>query len=348
MSSGKENDFDKFSFESLDRLLGRAKRSWRLLAALSAAAFVLSLLAIAIMQRSYTAQATIAPATSLVASDAPGGAASALAAIGGKSLLGGGSQVSPFEMYVDVLGSKRLAEQLAEKDHFLQIVFADRWDAQAQKWRPHDGIVHQVGGVLKRMVGLTTKENPDIDDLSAFLSRNLLVANKESETSPLSAIATVKFTFKDRAQTVAMLNEILSEADLILRASRRTDVKSRIAYLTSALATVQFAEQRAALISILSSQEEEYTVIEADKRYAFALLDPPYASLVPTAPVPILVIGGFLLASLTVWIALLLLLPEDSRILGMIQASAHKARYGRRTAAVESGRTAPTHAKSAP
>jgi hypothetical protein len=347
MSSGKENDFDKFSFENLDKLLRRAKQSWRLLAMLSAIAFVLSLVAIAVWPRSYTAFATIAPATSLGTSDAPGGAMSALAAIGGKSLLGGSSQVSPFEMYVDVLNSKRLAQQLAEKDHFLQIVFANKWDAQAHKWRPRTGIIHFIGDSLKGVFGLTTKEAPDIDDLSAFLSHNLVVANKESETSPLSSIATIKFTFKDRAQTVAMLNAILSEADMILRVSRRTDVQSRIAYLTSALRNVEFAEQRQSLISILSTQEEQYTVIEADKRYAFALLDPPYASSVPTWPIPLLVVVGFLFAALVIWLGLILVLPENSRILGVLTAPAHPARSGRSGVAGGS-LVGQTHAKSAP
>lgn len=272
---------------------------------------------------------------------------SALSALGGKSLLGGNS-VSPFDMYVDILGSKQLARQLVEKDHFLQIIFSQQWDPHTNNWRIHNSFLHLVKVSMFGLFGFTVKPHPDVDDLTAFLSSHLAVASKESETSPLSAITTLRFTYKDPKLTVQMLNTILSEADSLLRVSRRTDVRARIAYLGGVLPTVTLAEQRQALISLLSSQEEEYTVIEADKRYAFTLLDQPYASSTPTSPFPPLIIAGFLFFSFLVWIVLVLALPETSWILQTTSGRRSKVHHTRGRAEDGIALRAPSGAKSAP
>ena len=346
MTAGDDNS-EASNFEYLSVAYEKGKRHGRLLAYLAGIAFLLSIPALWLWPRSYTATATIAPTSGLSSNEsALGGAMSALSALGGKSLLGGNS-VSPFEMYVDILSSKQLARQLVEKDHFLQIIFSAQWDPHANNWRTLNSFQHRVKVSVLGLLGFTVKEHPDVDDLAGFLASHLAVASKESETSPLSAITTLKFTYKDPKLAMQMLNTILSEADSLLRVSRRTDVRARIAYLGGVLPTVTLAEQRQALISLLSSQEEEYTVIEADKRYAFTMLDQPYASSVPTSPVPPLIIAGFLFFSVIVWIVLVLALPETSWIL---QTASGRRSKGYTRGRVEEGIAlrAASGAKSAP
>lgn len=346
MTAGDDNS-EASNFEYLSVAYEKGKRHGRLLAYLAGIAFLLSIPALWLWPRSYTATATIAPTSGLSSNkSALGGAMSALSALGGKSLLGGNS-VSPFEMYVDILSSKQLARQLVEKDHFLQIIFSAQWDPHANNWRTLNSFQHRVKVSVLGLLGFTVKEHPDVDDLAGFLASHLAVASKESETSPLSAITTLKFTYKDPKLAMQMLNTILSEADSLLRVSRRTDVRARIAYLGGVLPTVTLAEQRQALISLLSSQEEEYTVIEADKRYAFTMLDQPYASSVPTSPVPPLIIAGFLFFSVIVWIVLVLALPETSWIL---QTASGRRSKGYTRGRVEEGIAlrAASGAKSAP
>jgi len=346
MTAGDDNS-EASNFEYLSVAYEKGKRHGRLLAYLAGIAFLLSMPALWLWPRSYTATATIAPTNGLSSNESSlGGAMSALSALGGKSLLGGNS-VSPFDMYVDILGSKQLARQLAEKDHFLQIIFAAQWDPRTNSWRPHNSIQHSVKVWVLGLFGFTVKEHPDVDDLAGFLSGHLTLASKESETSPLSAITTLRFTYRDPKLTVQMLNTILSEADSLLRVSRRTDVRARIAYLGGVLPTVTLAEERQALINLLSSQEEEYTVIEADKRYAFALLDQPYASSVPTSPVPPLIIAGFLFASVLIWVVLVLTLPETSWVL-QIASNRRSKVYTRSRAEDGIALRAPSGAKSTP
>lgn len=346
MTVGDDNS-EASNFEYLSVAYEKGKRHGRLLAYLAGIAFLLSIPALWLWPRSYTATATIAPTSGLSSNELSlGGAMSALSALGGKSLLGGNS-VSPFDMYIDILSSKQLARQLAEKDHFLQIIFGAQWDPHTNNWRPHNSFPHFVKVSVLGLFGFTVKEHPDVDDLSGFLAGHLAVASKESETSPLSAITTLKFTYRDPKLSVQMLNTILSEADSLLRVSRRTDVRARIAYLGGVLPTVTLAEQRQALISLLSSQEEEYTVIEADKRYAFTLLDQPYASSAPTSPFPPLIIAGFLFFSVLVWIVLVLALPETSWILQTTSGRRSKV-YTRGRAEDGMALRAPSGAKSTP
>ena len=346
MTAGDDNS-EASNFEYLSVAYEKGKRHLRLLAYLACLALLLSVPALWLWPRSYTAAATIAPTQGLSSSESLGGAMSALSALGGKGLLGGNS-VSPFDMYVDVLSSKQLAKQLAEKDHFLQIIFPAQWDARTNSWRTISSPQHAVRVWVMQLLGFTVKEHPDVDDLAAFLANHLSVASKESETSPLSAITTLKFTYKDPKLAVQMLNTILSEADSLLRVSRRTDVRARIAYLSGVLPTVTMAEERQALISLLSSQEQEYTVIEADKRYAFTMLDQPYASSTPTSPFPPLIIAGFVFFAVIVWIVLVLALPETSRILQFASGERPKAYAQGRADEGIALRRAPSSAKSTP
>jgi len=299
------------NFEYILALYRRARSHWKLLPLVTMVILVISFVIFLIWPRSYTASATLVPGSSLGSTESSGNAGSALSALAGRSLLSS-STVSPFDMYISILDSKRLANRLAEKDSFLQIIFWPRWDSVNNRWKPaNSGRLHAIGSFVKPIFGLVQKDHPDADDLAPFLSKHLVIATKESTTSPLSSITRVSFEFGDPQLTQQLLRIILTEADSILRANRRDDVRSRIAYLNKALQTTALADQHEALTNILSAQEEEYTVLEADKFYAITLLDPPNVSPVPSSPSPILFFGGAVFSSLLIWFGLIFFLPED-------------------------------------
>lgn len=306
-----KTEFSEPNFEYIITLYWRAKLYWKLLPFVTTATLATALLVFLIWPRSYVASATLVPGSSLGSTESFNNAGSALSALAGKSLLSS-SAVSPFDMYISILNSKRLAQKLSEKDHFLQIIFWSRWDSVGNRWKPaNSGLLHTLDGFIKPILGLAQKDHPDADDLAHFLSRHLFITTTESATSPLSSITKVSFEFREPQLTQQLLRVILTEADSILRASRREDVSSRISYLSKALRATTAADQHETLTNILSAQEEENTVLEADKFYAITLLDPPYASPVPSSPSPILFFGGAVFLSLLMWFGLIFLLPDN-------------------------------------
>ena len=99
-----------------------------------------------------------------------------------------------------------------------------------------------------------------------------------------SSYMIVSFKYKDHQKAEDLLNVILSRADKIIREDQQRDVVARISYIKSELPTVTQTETRDAMIGILSDQEGLKTMLVADKRFAFTMVDPPHASPTPTFP----------------------------------------------------------------
>ncbi len=231
-----------------------------------------------------------------------------------RRLLGGPGAAStndPFQEYLQLLQSVRLTEVLIEKDHILQQLFPTRWDAQKKAWRP-PGTVHEIIGVIKRAFHRPVKDAPDVDTLTDFLRSNLQVETGGSiagaKLSPLLGAATyptVTFDYVDPQKAKDILNTILLEADNIIRQDQRKDVSARLTFLKAELPKVMSSDQRDALISVMSGQQQLQMMIEADKRFASTLIDPPYASETPTSPInPKSAILGAMMFSIAIWIGL--------------------------------------------
>lgn len=281
---------------------------------------------IMLMAPVYTATALVGPADN---SDDPFGAgASALAGgVGGLakhlhvgSMLGQGGS-DPFNEYVSLLTSTRLASVLVTRDHILPIVFADEWDAANKRWYPRSGFVDQVIDSAKRLLGRPVKAAPDVDDLAKFFDTNLNV-----DLSLETNFATATLKFRDPAEAERLLDLILLEADNIIRQDKRRDVSARIAYLNDALEHLTLADQKPAMIDVLSQQQQEMMMIASDHRYASILIDSPHAPLKPTSPVPTVDAAiAFALACFS-WFGAVRLTPRSGRLRRILEAFARPRR----------------------
>lgn len=282
-----------------------------------------------VVEPAYTATATIGPpGASPVNSLITDGTGSSV-----KKLLGaasGAGQNDPFQEYLQVLHSSRLAIELSEKDNLLRKVFSDRWDAVHQRWKPPSATHVFVAGI-ERALHRPVTDHPDADTLADVLAGNFHVAEATSSTSSLLSmgssfmVASAKGSSPEDAES--LLNVVLSRADSIIRQEQQRDVLARIAYIEGELPHVTEAEQRDALIEILSSQEELNTMMVADKRFAFTLVDPPHSSPIPAFPPrPTIAV---LLATLAAFgfFALTVFLQTRSRLLKTMLAPF--ASYGR-------------------
>ena len=285
---------------------------------------LLSVVMYLVMQPVYTATATIgppnaSPVTSLLTNfDGPGSSV--------KKLLGaasGGGQNDPFQEYLQVLHSSRLAIELADKDKLLTKLFSDRWDAVHHRWKPPSA-THELVAGIERALHRPVIDHPDADTLADVLAGNFHVAEATSATSSLltmgSAFMTASVKSSSPEDAENLLNVVLSRADNIIRQEEQRDVLARIAYIEGELPHVTQAEQRDALIQILSSQEELNTMMVADKRFSFTMVDPPHASPIPGFPPrPTMTIFLAVLAALFFFAATVFLQTKSAfvrRILG--------------------------------
>jgi hypothetical protein len=269
------------------------------------------------IEPTYTAVAVIGPPgpspINTMLATMGGGSAAGMA----KKFLGGGGASGandPYEEYKQLLPSSRLCQALIEKDHILQIIFYKRWDAQAKKWKsggPLKDVINGVKGALNRPIS----GDPGIDELMKYLTKRLVVSKTSSDFSSLlseGAYNAISFEYKDPYEAEVILNTILLEADNVIREDQRRDIQARISFLRKELSDSTITtDERTALISILSDQQQTFSMILADNRYASTLVIPPYASRKPTSPAGLFKTGiNVGLASVLLWICLVLWGPR--------------------------------------
>lgn len=314
LSDGSANEDDETSID----VAKYAAKCWRfvwLYMALLALALVVSLAYYIGAPRQYTAFAVLGPVTSATPSSSSL-VGSAVAMLGNK-LSGGADAEQMFTEYSQLLTSTRLSQALIEKHDILKAVFRDQWDATQKRWKI--GLIRGLKNWLSGILGTYPKTSPDADDLDRYFDRHLNIEQVSPITSSsllsTSSMIRVSFEFNDPYAAGKILGEILNEADSLLRSDQKRDVDARIKHIENILPTVTVADQRQALIAVLSNQFETQTLIQSDKRYGSVLIDLPHASLTPTSPKLIQVMILTALLALLIATGLILSFPPEHWIL---------------------------------
>lgn len=315
---------------------------YRLLIVLLFVSMAIVIAVVMLTEPVYTATALVGPADN---SDQPFGvdAGGLSGTVGGVAkhlhvgkMLGDNSN-DTFDEYTSLLSSTRLAWALVNKDHILPVIFADQWDAANKRWYPRDTLVAETIDFLKRLLRRPVKPAPDVDDLMKFFDKKFSV-DMSLETS----FATVTFKFDNPGEAERILNLILLEADNIIRQDKRRDVSARIAYLNTALEHLTLADQKPAMIDILSQQQQEMMMVEADHRYASILIDPPHAPIKPTSPVPTIDAAIGAAVSLIAWLGIVRFPPRTGWMRRLLElfSSARGSRRRRVAQALPEARSA--------
>ncbi len=286
------------------------RRYFRLLGLILLVSLVIAAILYLILPRTYEASATVGP-------PGPSPTDTMFMSLGGSNvashLLGGISGSSaggPYDEFLQLLPSSRLAQVLISKYHLDRQIFYRQWDAQARSWKT--GWLQGMKDDLKRLLGLPVVRGPTVDTLMQYLNKNLKVVGVSSGLSSAlipgtSTYSTVSFRFEDPQQAESILNTMLRATDQIIREDQRRDVTARISTLESELSEVTVSDERSSLIDILTNQEQLLTMIQADQRYASTLVVPPYASPKPISPTIVVSVILAFMCALLAWIAVVIL-----------------------------------------
>ncbi len=293
----KVESFDNsaFSWRPILSFFTELPRHWRLLLVLIIVGILFGVVRYATAEPQYVAVAVIGPPgpspTDTFMPGNLGGASLAGSAV--RRAFGGGSGSSandPFKEYLKLLNSTRLARVLIEKDNILPVIFARKWDVEHKRWRS-GGLLHVAMNNVKMFLRRPVKDSPDVEDVTDFLKSNLLVDTegtgggvKLTELLGQNSYPTVYMKFSDPKTAERLLRTILDEADEMIRSDLRRDVAARLAFIQAGIPAITASDQRDALISVMSGQKQLQMMVEADKRFASTLIDPPYASEIPVSP----------------------------------------------------------------
>ena len=261
---------------TLDAVLAEAWRGKWIILACGAMFAGLAAVAAFIMTPKYRAEIVVIPVKADDARSALSsmvGQLGGLAGLAGVSLGGGGNK----DEYLQYLRSAAFTARFIEDEQLLPVLFADRWDAQAQRWDVAD-----------------PADVPTLADGVRFFNRGVRAVEEERRTG----IVTLIVVWKDREQAARWANLLVERANRDLRERAIKEAQASIDYLDSELAKTSVIELRQAIYRLVESQIKTVMFANARPEYAFKVIDPAVApdadDVVRPKKLAMILVGGVL------------------------------------------------------
>lgn len=284
------------SGQRLRRLAWMLREGWPILLGGAVLGVVLSVTALRLVTPQYTAVMVIGP-TARVGAAAMGARLPVLTgreAAAAASEPGPGDEIlSDFARYLQLFTSIPVAERLMADPVLLRGLFPDRWDAEADGWRPSPGAVAGAKRMFLALVGRADWVEPDAERVASALRDRLVVDMVGS--GPMRRL---RLRHADRAMALRILTAAAQATDAHLRAEASRRSAAQIAHVRARLAGITVAEHRRALADLLSEQERIAMMIEVDLPLAADAIEPPAAAQRPDWPNPLQVVPVAMLVGL--------------------------------------------------
>lgn len=253
----------------------------------------------------YTAKLDVTPVESSGGSSLASqlGGLSGLASLAGFSLPGGTGNGS-FDLYVESIKSRAVADELAEHADLMHYLFAREWDARTGSWHPPSGILPALKRGLLKLLGARGFgwQAPDGGRLKEYLDTRLIVAQNTKKK-----VVNILFTDRDPKFAVHFLSVLHATVDNRVRQRTLSRTNENIAYLEHKLQTVTNVEHQRAIAQALSEQEKLRMMANTTASYAAEPFGEPRASDTPTEPKPLSVLVIAILAGAMLGSGLVLL-----------------------------------------
>ena len=223
--------------------------AWRLLLATTIIGGLLALGVALLMRPVFRAQALVAPVTPQSGS----GVGGALREIGGLAALAGldlGVAGGRKQEYLATLSSPGLARDFIESENLLPILYADRWDPQAKRWRP-DKKPPTLGQAVKRLI-------------------NGVISIEDDHRTGLVTVTVDWYSPQLAAQWA---NGIVELANDRLRTEAIHTAQNSLEYLDKELAKTNVVEIRQAIYRLTEQQVNNAMLANVQREYAFRFID---------------------------------------------------------------------------
>jgi uncharacterized protein involved in exopolysaccharide biosynthesis len=199
----------------------------------------------------YKADAVLVPSDEILGLSENGG----LGSLGGlASLVGVGAPGSKENEAVETLKSRALTRSFIEANGILPIIFHDRWDSAARKWK-----VDKLGRV------------PTLEDGFRKFDKNILTVVENHKTG----LITISITWEDPVLATQWTAGLVDAANDRLRTQAVARSTRTLEYLEKVSATMSITEVKASIYKLIESEIKKQMIASGGKDYAFRVVDPP-------------------------------------------------------------------------
>ena len=293
VESGEQLDFGE--------LFARLTRRWYVVLIALLVAIAIAIIYLNIVTYRYTATMKIAP-TQAGQQNGLGsklGRLNSLASVAGVNLSTGSGSID-FDLYVEGVQSRDVADLLVRDGELMHRLYFREWDASHRLWRAPSGGLAGAAHGLKSSLGLPDYpyRPPDGARLLLLLQKDIIV-----DRSLRTPIVTVTYDNESPETAVLLLRRVDATVDGLLRHRALVRSNEAIAFLQNNLRTVQLAEQRTAIADLLASQMQIRMSATSSQPFAAEVFEQPAASFRPTSPLLVrtlaLAVLGGLIAGIT-------------------------------------------------
>jgi uncharacterized protein involved in exopolysaccharide biosynthesis len=244
----------------------------------------------------YTASLYVTP----VESGAADGLMSQLGGLGGLASLAGvslpGARGSgAFQLYLESLQSRPVADELANNAELMYALFSAEWDSSTKQWRRPSGLSQWIKSTIYFLIGADGYQwhPPDGPRLQEYLKRNITVMQ-----NPKKSVVTIAYSNENPELASLLLSSLHKVADSQIRQRTMLRVKENITYLTGKLEEVRNVEHQRAIAQALSDQEKVRMMANSSVAFAAEPFGEAKSSFEPTRPRPFVVLISMLALAL--------------------------------------------------
>jgi hypothetical protein len=261
---------------------------------------VLALLALRMIEPSFTATLIVGPtaAEGLLGRGAPIPGPLSGSMING-AVHGAGEKMSYYQRFLYELISLSVANELASQPEIMQRVFKPMWDASTQAWGPDRRLGPRLRRMLSELANRPSWTVPDGRDLARFLKSRIQI--QQIGNTPLRRIS---YRHPDPEFARMLLSRLYVTTEHQLRTiairgnSRMIEEYERMVRATSDL------EHKRALWATLIGHEQFAMMMNVDLPLAADLMEPAVCDALPDTPDPAMVLPLAFMAGLVLGLIL--------------------------------------------
>jgi len=201
----------------------------------------------------------------------------------------------------EMIYTPELARALETRYAASHVIFAERWDRSARRWRRPAGPVYGITSAISGWFGVRSTSDVTTDDLQTWLSEISFI-----ESDVEHGTYRIAFFYPNREEGKRLLDVIIAESDRIVRQQQLAQAMARRRYLDERLTVAQTPEQHTVLVQLIERVEMRNLVGRADQYYLIDVLSSPQASIHVKRPrytltMALLVIVAALITLSIVW-----------------------------------------------